>query len=123
MQTGAFRAAAVSFLQLVVVLYDSVGLCQQYYIFVLPEDQHMRICEKVVTIDDIASFENPLHQLRHGVCRQPYRSVSALIFPQIWKAIVHIFCLCINCHLELDSKLVRFIRHVLNKSASSLTWK
>ena len=38
MQTGKLRfcVATVSFLQLAIVLYDSVGLCQQCYVFVLP---------------------------------------------------------------------------------------
>ena len=52
---------------------------------------NIKSCEKVVTSYIIATFENQLHQLCLDlhVFRYTYRSVPALIFPKIQKAIEH----------------------------------
>ena len=121
MQTGKLRfcVATVSFMQLAIVFYDSVGLCQQCYVFVLPgARQHQNFCEKDVTSHIIATFENRLLHLCHDICRQAYRSISAFNFLQIRKAMEQVIRLRIHCHPELDSKLVRFMPHILNKPAS-----
>ena len=43
---------------------------------------NMKTCEKIITSDIIATFENRLHQLCHDVCWQAYRSIPALTVPR-----------------------------------------
>ena len=75
------------FWMLLVVLLDSVGLWPHCYIFDQLDAGHHQSCEKVVSSYIIATFENQLHQLCHDIFWFTYRSVPALIFPKIRKAI------------------------------------
>ena len=43
---------------------------------------NMKTCEKIITSDIIATFENRLHQLCHDLCWQAYRSIPALTVPR-----------------------------------------
>ena len=103
------------FLQLAIALYDSVGLCQQCYVFVLPGN--IKFCEKVVTRHIIATFWKSVasSMSRHmSASLQKYLCFQfSLNTESYWTGTVN--RLRIHCHPELESKLVRFMPHILNK--------
>ena len=55
--------------------------------------------------------------------RQPLRSWSGFIFAKIWYGVQDIFRFQNNSYPKFDSEFVRFVGHILCKSAAGFSWE